>query len=91
MVHPESPASVVAMADVVGSTSQLIKAACEMDNQAFIVATDKGIFYKMQQLAPGENVPGSTDGGVWCNLPQLRSLPVDGHEWPAEYAGGAGR
>ena len=28
--------------------------ACEMDNDAFIVATDKGIFYKMQQLAPGK-------------------------------------
>ena len=52
LVHPESPASVVEIADVVGSTSQLIKAACEMDNDAFIVATDKGIFYKMQQLAP---------------------------------------
>ena len=54
LVHPESPASVVEMADVVGSTSQLIKAACEMDNEVFIVATDKGIFYKMQQLAPGK-------------------------------------
>ena len=52
LVHPESPAPVVEMADVVGSTSQLIKAACEMDNDTFIVATDKGIFYKMQQLAP---------------------------------------
>ena len=52
LVHPESPSSVVEMADVVGSTSQLIKAAQEMDNQTFIVATDKGIFYKMQQLAP---------------------------------------
>lgn len=54
LVHPESPASVVEIADVVGSTSQLIKAACEMDNDTFIVATDKGIFYKMQQLAPGK-------------------------------------
>src|SRR5699024_6333461 len=40
--------------DVVGSTSQLIKAATEMDRKTFIVATDKGIFYKMQQLAPGK-------------------------------------
>ena len=54
LVHPESPAPVVEMADVVGSTSQLIKAACEMHNDTFIVATDKGIFYKMQQLAPGK-------------------------------------
>ncbi len=52
LVHPESPASVVDMADAVGSTSQLIAAAQRMDNDTFIVATDKGIFYKMQQLCP---------------------------------------
>ncbi|QJR79817.1 quinolinate synthase NadA [Alteromonas pelagimontana] len=52
LVHPESPASVVEMADAVGSTSQLIKASQTLPNDTFIVATDKGIFYKMQQLAP---------------------------------------
>lgn len=54
LVHPESPASVVALADVVGSTSQIIAAAKQMPNPVFIVATDKGIFYKMQQQAPGK-------------------------------------
>lgn len=52
LVHPESPVEIVDLADAVGSTSQLIKAAQEMDNQKFIVATDRGIFYKMQQLCP---------------------------------------
>lgn len=52
LVHPESPASVLELADSVGSTSQIIRAACEMDNKQFIVATDEGIFYKMQQQAP---------------------------------------
>ncbi|WP_058022033.1 quinolinate synthase NadA [Pseudohongiella spirulinae] len=52
LAHPESPASVLSMADVIGSTSQLIKAACDLPDQTFIVATDQGIFYKMQQLAP---------------------------------------
>lgn len=52
LVHPESPASVVDMADAVGSTTQLIKASQDLPNDKFIVATDKGIFYKMQQLAP---------------------------------------
>lgn len=52
LVHPESPLDVVALADAVGSTSQLIKAAQDMPNQKFIVATDRGIFYKMQQLCP---------------------------------------
>ena len=45
LVHPESPANVVALADAVGSTSQLIKASQELPNQHFIVATDKGIFW----------------------------------------------
>jgi len=54
LVHPESPAAVVDLADVVGSTSQLINAAKEMDNETFIVATDRGIFYKMQQLCPNK-------------------------------------
>lgn len=52
LVHPESPASVVELADVVGSTSALIKAVQETDAPEFIVATDRGIFYKMQQAAP---------------------------------------
>ena len=52
LVHPESPASVVELADVVGSTSQLIKATQTLANPTFIVATDRGIFYKMQQAAP---------------------------------------
>jgi len=52
LVHPESPESVVKVADVVGSTSQLINAAKTLPNDVLIVATDKGIFYKMQQAAP---------------------------------------
>jgi quinolinate synthase len=54
LVHPESPMSVVELADVVGSTSQLIKATQTLPNETFIVATDRGIFYKMQQGAPGK-------------------------------------
>lgn len=52
LVHPESPSEVVKMADVVGSTSALLKAVGDLPNKQFIVATDNGIFYKMNQLAP---------------------------------------
>lgn len=52
LVHPESPIEIVELADAVGSTSQLIKAAQDMPHKKFIVATDRGIFYKMQQLCP---------------------------------------
>jgi len=54
LVHPESPAAVVALADVVGSTSQLIAAATTLDADEFIVATDNGILHKMRQAAPGK-------------------------------------
>ena len=52
LVHPESPHSVVALADVVGSTSALIKAVVEGTAQEYIVATDNGILHRMRQLAP---------------------------------------
>ena len=52
LVHPESPSEIVDLADAVGSTSMLIKAAQDLPNKKFIVATDRGIFYKMQQLCP---------------------------------------
>ncbi|MBP2851029.1 MULTISPECIES: quinolinate synthase NadA [Dickeya] len=52
LVHPESPQSVVEMADAVGSTSQLIQAAKRLPHPELIVATDRGIFYKMQQACP---------------------------------------
>ena len=54
LVHPESPASVVAQADVVGSTTQLINAAMSLDATEFIVATDNGILHKMRMAAPGK-------------------------------------
>jgi len=52
LVHPESPADVVDLADVVGSTKVLLGAVTSLPDDEFIVATDYGIFYKMQQLAP---------------------------------------
>ena len=52
LVHPESPASVIHQADVVSSTTGIIKAAKELEADEFIVATDKGIFHKLQELAP---------------------------------------
>jgi quinolinate synthase len=52
LVHPESPAAVIEEADLVGSTTQIIKAASSMPNPKFIVATDQGIFHYMQKEVP---------------------------------------
>ena len=52
LVHPESPAGVVAQADVVGSTTQLLLASQRLPDREFIVATDNGILHKMRQAQP---------------------------------------
>ncbi|MDX2503616.1 MAG: quinolinate synthase NadA [Gammaproteobacteria bacterium] len=64
LVHPESPYTVVEMADLVGSTTQLINAVKSMDAQTFIVATDNRIFYKMQQAAPDKTLIEAPTGGI---------------------------
>lgn len=63
LVHPESPTGVIALADAVGSTSQLIKAAADLPHKQFIVATDMGIAYKMQQAAPEKEFIAAPTGG----------------------------
>ena len=85
LVHPESPAEVVAQADVVGSTSQLLKASKELPNKEFIVATDKGIFYQMQLASPDKKFIPAPTGGVggtcracahcpWMGMNNLKNL-----------------
>ena len=54
LVHPESPADVIALADAVGSTSAILKAAQDMDAREFIVATDAGMMHKLRTLNPGK-------------------------------------
>jgi quinolinate synthase len=54
LAHPESPASVLALADAIGSTSGILKAAREMDASEFIVATDNGLMHKLRTLNPGK-------------------------------------
>jgi quinolinate synthase len=68
LVHPESAPGVIAQADVVGSTTALIKAVQDLEAQQFIIATDSGIFYKMQEAAPGKTlIEAPTSGhGATC-------------------------
>jgi quinolinate synthase len=53
LVHPESPASVIDMADAVGSTTGIIQAAQKLGAKEYIVATDGGIIHQMRKLMPG--------------------------------------
>jgi quinolinate synthase len=75
LVHPESPDDVVDQADVVGSTTQLIKAVLEMPNREFIVATDEGIFWKMHQLAPDKKLIAAPTPGVGATCESCAHCP----------------
>lgn len=75
LAHPESPTAVLELADVIGSTTQLIKATQELPHQQFIVATDRGIFYKMQQLSPHKSFIEAPTAGEGASCRSCANCP----------------
>ena len=75
LVHPESPAAVIALADIVGSTTQLIKASQQLDAQQFIVATDNGILHKMRTLSPHRYFIEAPTGGSGATCKSCAHCP----------------
>ncbi len=75
LVHPESPAAVIALADVVGSTTQIIKASQTLSNQEFIVATDNGILHKMRTLSPHKKFIEAPTAGAGANCKSCAHCP----------------
>jgi quinolinate synthase len=75
LVHPESPEAVIALADVVGSTTQLIEAVRTLPNREFIVATDNGIFHKMHEVAPGKTLLEAPTAGVGATCQSCAHCP----------------
>lgn len=75
LVHPESPAAVVAQADVVGSTSQLIRRASSLPQKTLIVATDSGIFYRLRQACPDKEMIIAPTGGEGATCKSCAHCP----------------
>ncbi|MFO1242992.1 MAG: quinolinate synthase NadA [Rickettsiales bacterium] len=71
IAHPECPASLLAYAHHIGSTSSLLKYTQAHPGKTFLVMTEPGIFHQMQKRSPGSTfigVPGIGDAGcVSCN------------------------
>ena len=85
LVHPESPAAVIELADAVGSTSQIVKAAAELPHELFIVATDRGLFHKLRAKNPHKRFIEAPTAGTgatcrscahcpWMAMNELRVL-----------------
>ncbi len=75
LVHPESPEDIIALADIVGSTTAIINAAKNIDAPSFIVATEPGIFYKMKQAAPDKIFLEAPTGGEFATCESCLRCP----------------
>lgn len=54
LVHPECPESICALADYIGSTSGIIRYATESDAEEFLICTENGVRYELEQKNPGK-------------------------------------
>lgn len=75
LVHPESPAAVIALADVVGSTTQIIDAAQSLPNREFIVATDNALFHKLRAVAPDKVFIEAPTAGIGATCKSCAHCP----------------
>jgi quinolinate synthase len=81
LVHPESPADVVALAHAVGSTAAILQAARSMDATNFIVATDAGMLHKLRTQNPGKTfveAPTAGDSATCKSCAQCPWMAMNG-------------
>ena len=75
LAHPESPRAVIQLADMVGSTTQLIKASQSLDAKEFIVATDNGILHQMRIMSPDKIFLEAPTSGVGATCKSCSHCP----------------
>ncbi len=68
IAHPECDKNVLDHADVIGSTSRLLKEVTDNKKTKFIVATEAGIFHEMQKKRPeAKLIQAPAKGNCACN------------------------
>lgn len=91
LAHPECKSGVLALADFIGSTADILKYTRNSDVQEFIVATESGILHEMKKSCLEKNfipVPPTTGPCACneCNFMRLNTLPklynCLKYEWP---------
>lgn len=68
--HPETEEHILKVADFIGSTSGILNYVKNHDAYEFIIATEAGILYKMQQAAPTKTLipaPSKEDNTCACS------------------------
>jgi quinolinate synthase len=76
LAHPECEETVLRLADHIGSTSSMLERVTASPAPEFIVATEPGLLYQMQRLAPEKTLipaPGENEIGEVCtHCPYMR-------------------
>lgn len=68
IAHPECEEAVLAIADYIGSTTQLLKYSETDPSEQYIVATETGILHQMQQNSPKKTfIPAPPTNNCACN------------------------
>ncbi len=68
IAHPECEASLLEIADFIGSTTALLKYTINQTHQEFIVATEAGIIHQMQKSSPKKTfIPAPPNNSCACN------------------------
>ena len=94
LVHPECPAPIQKIADVIGSTAELLKYSIENEATEFIVATESGILHEMQKACPQKTfipAPPETTESIGCSCNECAYMKLNTleklyntlkYEWP---------
>ena len=84
LTHPECTEDVVAMSDFVGSTSEIIDFATQSDCKKFIICTEMGVFFELQQKNPDKKFY-SVGHRQFC--PNMKKVTIDKVEQVLEKLG----
>jgi quinolinate synthase len=96
MAHLECKGPVLALADVKGSTADMLKYAKQNGKKQYIVATEAGILHEMQRTCPDCEFipvpPEVTEGTVGCHCNECQYMKMNTllkiynalkYEWPS--------
>jgi quinolinate synthase len=96
MAHLECKAPVLALADVKGSTADMLRHAQESSTKQFIVATEAGILHELQRTCPQKEFipvpPEISESGLECSCNECQYMKMNTllkiynclrYEWPA--------
>lgn len=74
LAHPECHESILRHADVIGSTTTIIKTGTESEYTEFIIVTEPGVIHQMQKIAPEKTYyTAPNQEGCACNeCPHMR-------------------